>query len=74
MTDIITRTLGVSAAIVAALSIKYPDRAVFDEERLEIPHKKGWPLVGNLPNLLWNSSTLHDFILAGYTNLNTQTM
>jgi hypothetical protein len=34
---LLVHTLRVSAAIVAALVIKYPDRAVFDENRAGIP-------------------------------------
>jgi hypothetical protein len=71
--NLLVRTVGVSAAIVTALALKYPDRALFDDDRVEIPHKKGWPIIGGLPALLSNAQRVHEFMLDGFTSLNTMT-
>lgn len=74
MTDtILTRTLGLSAAVLTALAIKYPDRAVFDEHREGIAYKKGWPLLGGLPAILSNADKLHDFFMKGFTEMDSLT-
>ncbi|KAI9468452.1 MAG: cytochrome P450, partial [Benjaminiella poitrasii] len=72
--DTMTRTLGATAlAFTGLLALKYPDRAVFDQNREGIAHKKGWPLVGGLPEILSNVDNMHDFFLTGFTRLNSLT-
>jgi fatty acid omega-hydroxylase len=71
--NIYIKTLGASAAVVTALAIKYPDRALFDESRPDIAHKKGWPILGVLPSLLYNAERMHEFLLLGFTNLGSLT-
>ncbi|KAI8642442.1 cytochrome P450 [Parasitella parasitica] len=66
-------TLGVSAAIITALAIKYPDRALFDERREGIAEKPGWPIVGRLPEIVSNAETLHEYLLHGFTSTNSLT-
>ena len=67
------KALGASAAVVAGLALKYPDRALFDEQRNDIAHKKGWPLLGALPALLANKEKMHEFMLSGFTVLDSLT-
>lgn len=62
------RVFGISAAIIGALAIKYPDRALFDEHRPNIPQKIGWPLVGMLPSIVNNSSKMHEMLLRGFSD------
>ncbi|GAA5809153.1 hypothetical protein MFLAVUS_002558 [Mucor flavus] len=62
------RVVGVSVAVIGALAVKYPDRAVFDEHRPGIPYRSGYPLVGMLPSLMINSSKMHDVLLRGFTD------
>lgn len=71
--NLFSRTLGVSATILTALAIKYPDRAVFDEHREGIPHKGGWPILGSLPSIIGNAENLHEFLLSGFTTMNSLT-
>lgn len=71
--NFLTRTLGVSAAIITALALKYPDRAVFDEHREGISHKGGWPLVGSTPMIIKNAENMHEFLLSGFVSMNTLT-
>ena len=66
------RTEG-AAAVIAALAVKYPDRALFDIEREGIPFKRGWPIIGGLPGFLLNANKMHDFLLTGFTNLESLT-
>lgn len=68
-----SRTLGVSAAILTALAVKYPDRALFDEHRENISHKKGWPIVGSLPHIISNAENMHEFLLSGFVSMDTLT-
>lgn len=69
----IVRTVGISIAVVGALAIKYPDRAIFDEHRPDIANRTGWPLVGILPSLIYNSPKMHEMILRGFTDSNALT-
>lgn len=71
--NILVQTLGVSTAVLAALALKYPDRAVFDEYREDVAHKSGWPLIGSLPALIQNADKIHDFFLNGFTINNSMT-
>lgn len=71
--NIFVRTIGVSAAILSVCALKYPDRAIFDENRVGISSKKGWPIVGSLPAILYNAEKMHDFLLKGFTDMNAVT-
>lgn len=71
--NVYVKTLGASAAVITALAIKYPDRALFDENRPNIATKGGWPILGALPSLLSNADRMHEFLLAGFTNLQALT-
>ncbi|GAA5810466.1 hypothetical protein MFLAVUS_003887 [Mucor flavus] len=65
-----------SAALagVAVLGAIYNDRAVFDERRKGIKTQPGWPLVGNLPLLIQYKDQMHDFLLAGFNELDEMTL
>ena len=65
---------GAAAAGLAALSLIYHDRAIFDEVREGIKEQPGWPLVGNLPLLLSWKDRIHDFLLMGFTELDELTL
>ncbi|KAI8369532.1 cytochrome P450 [Radiomyces spectabilis] len=66
---------GIAATALTLLAVKYPDCAVFDEHRDDIPHGKGgWPLVGALPQLVSNKEKMHEFLLENYEELNTLTL
>ncbi|KAG2235764.1 hypothetical protein INT48_000990 [Thamnidium elegans] len=67
------RAVGVSVAVVGALAVKYPDRAIFDEHRPGIAYRPGYPLVGMLPSLMANSPKMHDMLLRGFTDSKTLT-
>ncbi|KAI7857447.1 cytochrome P450 [Circinella umbellata] len=68
------QTLGLAgAAAVAALAVKYNDRAIFDEHRPGIAYRKGYPLVGGLPILLKNRSNIHDFLTQNFEELDAMT-
>ncbi|CEP14836.1 hypothetical protein [Parasitella parasitica] len=69
----LSRTLCASAAIITALALKYPDRALFDEHREGIAERRGWPIVGRLPEIASNAEILHEFLLHGFTSLNSLT-
>lgn len=71
--NVYIKTLGASAAVITALAIKYPDRALFDENRPNIASKGGWPIVGALPSILSNADRMHEFLLTGFTHLQALT-
>ncbi|KAI8997284.1 cytochrome P450 [Pilobolus umbonatus] len=56
------RALGLSLSVLTALAIKYPDRAIFDEHRENIPTKGGLPLIGGLYHLMINSDKVHEHL------------
>lgn len=60
---------GAGAAALSVLALMYPDRALFDEARPDIPQRAGYPLVGSLPDLIRNTDTFHHFALQGFENL-----
>lgn len=70
---IFTHALGLSTALLTALAIKYPDRAIFDEHREGIAYKKGWPLVGQLPVIISNAELMHEFFMNGFNDLDSLT-
>jgi hypothetical protein len=61
------------AAALAVLAIMYPDRALFDDKRDDIPQRPGFPIVGSLPSLLSNMTQFHHFALQGFENVATTT-
>lgn len=61
-------------AIITALAVRYPDRAMFDEYRTGIPFKKGWPLVGRLLHILKDRESVHEHFLECFTDLKSLTM
>lgn len=65
---------GAALAGVAVLGAIYNDRAVFDERRKGIKTQSGWPLVGNLPLLIQYKDQMHDFLLAGFNELDEMTL
>ncbi|KAF7728512.1 hypothetical protein EC973_005916 [Apophysomyces ossiformis] len=65
---------GTVTAILAALAVKYPDKAVFDDPHEELPLRKGWPLLGTLPHFLYNSQIAHDFFLRDFILLDALTV
>ncbi|KAI9307243.1 cytochrome P450 [Cunninghamella echinulata] len=73
----VTRMAGMagtaSLLAVAALALKYNDRALFDEHNPGIPYSKGYPLLGTLPHLLREKQNIHDFTLQSFTKLDTLT-
>lgn len=70
-----TGTVGLAGAgVLGLLMAKYPDRAIFDEYREGIPHRKGVPLLGLLPIVLSNRFRLHDFQLDNFESLDSMTV
>jgi hypothetical protein len=63
-----------TAAVLAALSIKYNDRPLFYEHPEGIPYMKGAPILGNLPKLMNNVYRLYDFQCDQFNELDTLTM
>lgn len=63
-----------ATAIVAIVSIKYNDRPLFYEHVKGIPHKKGYPLLGQLTNLVRNIHRVHDYQLDTFESLDALTM
>ncbi|KAH8556114.1 cytochrome P450 [Umbelopsis sp. PMI_123] len=61
------------AAALGALAIMYPDRAIFDEKREDIPQRHGYPLIGSLPDLLSNMDSFHHFALKGFETVGVTT-
>lgn len=62
------------ATLTAALALKYPDRAVFDEHRENVPYSKGLPIVGNLPNIFKNKERYFEYVVEIYEKLDTLTL
>jgi hypothetical protein len=60
---------GAGAAALSVLALMYPDRALFDEARPDIPQRAGYPLVGSLPDLIRHVDTFHHFALQGFENV-----
>ncbi|KAG2186343.1 hypothetical protein INT43_002781 [Umbelopsis isabellina] len=60
---------GASTAALSVLALMYPDRAIFDEARPDIPQRSGWPLIGSFPDILKNMDTFHHFALKGFEDL-----
>lgn len=60
---------GASTAALSVLALIYPDRAVFDSARPDIPQRAGWPLIGSFPDLVKNMDTFHHFALKGFEDL-----
>lgn len=64
---------GITAALTLLACI-YHDRAIFDSKRPDIKTQPGWPLVGNLPVLLQYLMHIHEFLLEGFTRLDSLTL
>ncbi|KAI9274183.1 cytochrome P450 [Sporodiniella umbellata] len=62
-----------ASSTVALLAMKYHDRPIFYEHTKDIPFVKGYPLVGNLPNLLKNLPIIHDSQLKLFEDLDVLT-
>lgn len=65
--------LSAIATITAALALKYPDRALFDEHRENLAHPKGVPILGNLLNLSRNKDRYFEYVVEIFENLDTMT-
>lgn len=63
-----------TAAVLAALALKYNDRPFLYEHPEGIPYLKGLPLLGNLPKLLSNIDRIYDFQSDQFNELDTLTM
>ena len=46
---------------LAALGLIYRDRAAFDEKRPGIAQEPGWPVLGNIPDILKWVPYFHEF-------------
>ncbi|GAA5807169.1 hypothetical protein MFLAVUS_000523 [Mucor flavus] len=64
----------VLATLTAALALKYPDRAVFDEHRENVVYPKGLPIVGNLLNISKNKDRYFEYVVEIYEKLDTLTL
>jgi hypothetical protein len=61
-----------AAAIIGALALKYPDRALFDEHRENVPHPKGGlPILGTLLEVSKNKGRYFEYLLEVYEELDT---
>lgn len=50
------------AALLGILAAVYPDRPIGEEPRPALKGPIGWPLVGNLPELVKSESEMYDWI------------
>ncbi|KAI7890517.1 cytochrome P450 [Mucor mucedo] len=60
-------------AVITGLFIRYPDCALFDQHRKDIPHIKGDPLIGNLMAVSKNKNRYFEYVLEVYEALDTMT-
>ncbi|CAO3607796.1 unnamed protein product [Cunninghamella blakesleeana] len=63
----------VTATVIGFLTIKYPDRLVFTEDRY-IPSLDGSPLIGTTPSIIKNRDRLQELILEKMEKINGMTM
>lgn len=63
-----------ASTVIALLSIKYKDRPLFYEHPEGIPHGPGYPVLGNLVDLIKSMHRVLDFELELYEKLDTQTL
>lgn len=61
-------------AVITGLLVKYPDCALFDGHRENIPHIKGDPLIGNLRAVSKNKNRYFEYLLEVYEELDTMTL
>jgi hypothetical protein len=61
-------------ATIGVLALKYPNRALFHEEREGVCRKNGWPIVGSLPTILSRKDAIHELFLERFTELKAKTM
>lgn len=62
--------LSTIAAVTGFLTLKYPDRAIFDEPRENVPNQKGEPLLSNLLKVSKNKHRFYQYVLEVYEQLN----
>lgn len=66
--------LSVVTSITAALALKYPDCALFDEHRENLAHPKGGvPILGNLLTLSRNKDRYFEYVVEIFESLDTMT-
>ncbi|KAG0796934.1 hypothetical protein G6F16_000497 [Rhizopus arrhizus] len=70
----IALTGAAASSLFTLIALKYHDRPVFSEHQKEVPHVKGYPLVGNLPTLLHNIPRIYDYQLENFERLDTLTL
>lgn len=61
-------------AVITGLFVKYPDCALFDQHRKDIPYIKGAPLIGNLAAISRNKNRYFEYLLEIYEALDTMTL
>jgi hypothetical protein len=66
--------LSIAAIATTVLAIKYPDRALFDEHRENVPHPKGVPILGGLLALSRNKDRYFEYVVELYEQLDTLTL
>jgi hypothetical protein len=68
--------LSAVATLTGLLALKYPDRALFDEHRENVPYpKKGTvPILGNLLNVSRNKNRYFEYVVELYEQLDTLTL
>ena len=64
---------GALATALAVLAIMYPDKAVFDNDDRDLPRRKGYPLLGNLPYIVQNIDHIHDFMVQNFETIGRTT-
>ncbi|CAO3633950.1 unnamed protein product [Cunninghamella echinulata] len=63
-----------SALLLGGFMIKYHDRAIFDEHNQDTKAKKGYPLLGNITDILKEKDTIHDMHLKAFIQEDTMTL
>jgi hypothetical protein len=64
---------GTAATSLAILALMYPDKAVFDNDERDIPRRKGYPLLGNLPHIIQHVDHIHDFMCENFETIGRTT-
>lgn len=62
------------ALLLSGLMIKYHDRAIFDEHNQGTKAKKGYPLLGNITDILKEKDTIHEMHLKALNQEDTMTL
>jgi fatty acid omega-hydroxylase len=63
-----------AAAAISILAMKYNDRPAFTEHYEGLPHGKGAPFLGSLPNVLKNIPRIHDLMCELFEGLDAMTV